>query len=116
MIGSASSTLSFLVFTVLPLLLTGLFVWGFVDVLMRSERQFGLANQSKKFWLLVLGIGGVVYFGVRVLRFYVPFGALLSLGFLIAAVYYLGPERSRMGPRWKGGGRGGRGWDNRGGW
>ena len=35
-----SSFLSLLFATILPLALTGLFVWGFVDALMRPARQF----------------------------------------------------------------------------
>lgn len=94
--------LSLVVFRILPLVLTGLFVWGFFDALARPERQFGLAGRSKNFWLAVLGGGGVLYFLVRVLRFWFPLAGLVSLGFLIAAVFYLGPERQRMGPRWNG--------------
>ncbi|VEI13614.1 DUF2516 family protein [Trueperella bialowiezensis] len=110
----ANALLSLIVYRLLPLMLTGLFAWGFVDASRRPEGQFALAARSKNFWLAVLGIGGLVYFVVRVLRWWFPFGRLVSFALLIAAVYYLGPERSRMGSPW--GGHGGRGRRQRGGW
>ena len=110
----ASSFLSLLFATILPLALTGLFVWGFVDALMRTARQFELAGRSKNFWLGILGGGGLLFFAVRMLRLWFPFAGWVSLGFLIAAVFYLGPERQRMGPRWTD--RGPRRRQSRGGW
>ncbi len=109
----ANSLLAFLIYTVFPLVMTGVFVWGFLDALARPARQFGLAGRSKNFWLAVLGIGGLLYFAVRVMRMWFPLAGWVSLGFLIAAVFYLGPERQRMGPRWTD--RGGRR-QSRGGW
>jgi hypothetical protein len=44
---------------------------------------------------------------------YLPFRGLLSMLAIIAVVYYLGPERQRMGPRRPGGERRR---SNRGGW
>ncbi|QOR45926.1 DUF2516 family protein [Trueperella pecoris] len=107
--GQVNYLIAFVLYTVLPLALTGVFVWAFLDALLRPERQFALADKPKNFWLAVLGLGGLAYFTIRVLGFAFPLSGLVTLGLLIAAVFYLGPERAKMGRRWGGDSRGTRG-------
>ncbi|AHU90065.1 DUF2516 family protein [Trueperella pyogenes] len=102
--GQINFLFSFLIYTLLPLALTGVFVWSFLDAVFRPADQFALASQSKNFWLILLGGGGLAYFAIHVLHVYFPMSGFVSLALLIGAVYYLGPERAKMGPRWRGNG------------
>ncbi|MCI7304752.1 MULTISPECIES: DUF2516 family protein [Trueperella] len=106
--GIVDSAFTILFNIVLPLAITCLFVWAFIDAAARPARQFAVASQSKNFWLVILGVGALAEVATRfqyLLHLYVPFSGFIRLAFLIALVYYLGPERSKMGRR-PGSGRG----------
>ncbi len=115
---------AFIFGTVIPVIFLGLFAFGLLDVLRRPTSDFASAAQSKAFWVVILGLGALLHFS-RLMRLWIPFGGFIGLALLIGLIYYLGPERQRMGPPRGGGGfrRGGnsggpfgRGPSNRGGW
>ena len=67
------------------------------------------ATRPKKFWLVALGASLLVFVWPYVMPLYLPLHGILQWVALILAIYYVGPERRRMG---KGGGwrrRGSRG-------
>nr|WP_240611492.1 DUF2516 family protein [Actinobaculum sp. 313] len=88
-------------------------MWALVDCLGRSAGDFTFARRSKDFWTVVLVLAVVLSLSFVVPFIYLPFRGFLSLLAIIAVVYYLGPERQRMGPRRPGGERPR---SNRGGW
>ncbi|MFP7696326.1 hypothetical protein [Trueperella sp. LYQ143] len=112
LIYGISHTFSVLLNVVLPLIIVACFALAFADALTRPRSQFYNASRSQQFWVRLLGIGGLVYAALWFLPLWIPGATWISLLLIIALVYYLGPERSRLGPR--GGFRGGRG--SRGGW
>ena len=66
-------------------------------------------TRPKKFWLVALGASLLVFVWPYVMPLYLPLHGILQWVALILSIYYVGPERRRMG---KGGGwrrRGGRG-------
>lgn len=106
---------SYFLFGILvPLIFLGIFVYAFIDAARRPASDFGAATQNRTFWLVVLGIGAL-YYTLRLLNIYFPFGIILQIALIIGLFYYLGPERQAMGPGgWNRGG--GRGRGGRGGW
>lgn len=101
--GQINYTFYILLNVVLPVAVTGVFVWAFIDAVARPPRQFALASQSKNFWLAMLGGGTLAYAAMSFLHIYLPLAGFIRLALFIAVGYYLGPERSKMGP---GAGRG----------
>ncbi|MDO4887609.1 MAG: DUF2516 family protein [Actinomycetaceae bacterium] len=78
---------------------------------LRPDDDFARARLSKRRWLVILGAGLIVMVwnnivGLWLPFLWLPFETLLRLGAIIAAIYFLGPEMQRMGPRR--GGRSGR--------
>ena len=74
------------------------------------------ALRPKKFWLIALGASLLVFLWPYIMPLYLPFNGILQWVALILSIYYVGPERRRMGRGggWRrgfgGGGRdGGRG-------
>lgn len=92
--------------------LTALVVFAFVMCVLRPARDFALARQNKKFWMILLGGGVLVMAWPYLVPLYLPFRGILQWVALIGAVYFLGPERQRMGKRswWP---RRGSGWSGR---
>ena len=71
------------------------------------------ATRPKKFWLVALGASLLVFVWPYVMPLYLPLHGILQWVALILAIYYVGPERRRMGKSrgWgRGGGRGDSGW------
>lgn len=71
------------------------------------------ATRPKKFWLVALGASLLVFVWPYVMPLYLPLHGTLQWVALILAIYYVGPERRRMGKSrgWgRGGGRGDSGW------
>jgi len=97
----------------IALFVASLAVWALVDCLGRPAGDFTFARRSKDFWTVVLVLAVVLSLSFIVPFMYLPFRGLLSMLAIIAVVYYLGPERQRMGPRRPGGERRR---SNRGGW
>ena len=91
---------------VIELAIIAVVAWALIVAATRPSRDFALAQQKKGFWvgiltaaLLVSG-DGLFYF------IPLPFNWLLSMASIFAAIYFLGPECQRMGPRRRrGGGR-----------
>lgn len=88
------------------ILLTAFILWALVSCLRQPEQRYTYVRKPKNFWSGVLAVS----LGVVVIQYWVgwrlPFGGLLTCFALFAAVYYLGPERQRMGVD----GRRSRGW------
>lgn len=108
------------IYFIIDLAIMGVTLWALISATTRPAQDFVHARQKKGFWigilvasLLVTGNGWLYYFPL-------PFSGLLSFAAIFAAVYFLGPENQRMGPRRRGGGgSGGYGGGNkgpRGGW
>lgn len=90
---------------IVPLIFLGAFVYAFIDVVRRPESDFALASQQRTFWLVALGLGAL-YYVLRLMNIYLPFGFILQFALVVGLFYYLGPERQRMGPGgWNQGGR-----------
>ncbi len=102
----------------IDLAIMALVIWALISAATRPAQDFLYAQKKKGFWvgvlvasLLVTGNGWLYYISL-------PFSGLFSLAAIFAAVYFLGPENQRMGPRRRGGGGygGGRSSGPRGGW
>lgn len=98
------------IFTLISIVVLGVMGYALVDVLRRSPQQFTFARQSKQFWTMVLG-GAVLFYALfRIGPLWLPLEQLISLAFLVATIYYLGPECQIMGRP----DNGGINWRNRG--
>lgn len=71
---------------------------GFAAII-RPAQDFMYARQKKGFWIGILLASLLVTGNGWLYRFPLPFSGLLSLAAIFAAVYFLGPENQRMGPR-----------------
>ena len=95
------------IYFVIDVAVMGLVLWALISAATRPAQDFAYAQKKKGFWvgilvaaLLVTGNGWLYYIPL-------PFSGMFSLAAIFAAVYFLGPENQRMGPRRRGGGSGG---------
>lgn len=85
---------------IVPLLILAMIAFAFWDVMRRPSQQFRSAARSKGFWrnvLIAIAVLLVVFIWGPL---WVPFETILNFAGMIAVVYYLGPERQRMGKPW----------------
>ena len=94
---------------IVPLALLLFVGWAFFECLRRNSEQYTLARLSKNWWIGILLLALVVQGNRFVWWVPLPSSWLLSLAALFAAVYFLGPECQRMGPRGRRQSRGQRG-------
>ena len=106
------------IYFIIDVAIMGLVLWALVSAIIRPAQDFMYARQKKGFWIGILLASLLVTGNGWLYRFPLPFSGLLSLAAIFAAVYFLGPENQRMGPRRRGGGGygGGRNTGPRGGW
>ena len=105
------------IYFIIDVAIMGLVLWALVSAITRPTQDFMYARQKKGFWIGILLASLLVTGNGWLYRFPLPFSGLLSLAAIFAAVYFLGPENQRMGPRRRGGGGyGGRNSGPRGGW
>ncbi|MCF2706046.1 DUF2516 family protein [Arcanobacterium haemolyticum] len=98
---------------VVGLAMIGLLAWALFEAIRRPSSMFALARLPKNTWIIILVVGLLVVGNGTFWWFPFPFMSILRFAGLIAAVYFLGPECQRMGPRR---GRGDRPRRTRGGW
>ena len=101
------------VYLAIELAILALAVWALIAAATRPAGDFALAQKSKGFWVGVLGASVLIAANGVFYTVALPFSWLLSMASIFAAIYFLGPERQRMGPRRR---RGGGPTSTRGGW
>lgn len=94
---------------IVPLALLVFVGWALFECLRRNSEQYTLARLSKNWWIGILLLALLVQGNRFVWWVPLPSSWLLSLAALFAAVYFLGPECQRMGPRGRRQSRGQRG-------
>lgn len=92
-------------------LLTAFVAWALLSCLRQSSHKFTFARRTKEFWTPVLVLALLVVVIQYLVGWRLPMGGLLTCVSLYAALYYLGPERQRMGI-----GRAGEDWGRRDSW
>ncbi|MDE1537287.1 MULTISPECIES: DUF2516 family protein [Actinomycetaceae] len=98
------------IFFVIQLAILAFMVWALVACLRRPDADFRYARKDKKFWSGVL-LGCALVTGIVLFTpIRLPFQPFLMLGAAYGALYYLGPEEQRMGPRRSSRGRGKGSW------
>ncbi|AZN30064.1 DUF2516 family protein [Flaviflexus salsibiostraticola] len=93
------------------LFVIALFLWAVIDAATRQQAAFDWAGTMSKWkWVGVLLLGLVVRAGLMPFR--IPGSFLISLGFFVLVVYYLGSIKPRLDeiPRGGGGNRRGGSW------
>ena len=95
------------IYLIIDLAIMGLVLWALISAATRPAQEYLYAQKKKGFWVGILIASLLVTGNGWLYSFPLPFSGLFSLAAIFAAVYFLGPENQRMGPRRRGGGYGG---------
>ncbi|MDP9800650.1 hypothetical protein J2S49_000726 [Arcanobacterium wilhelmae] len=90
--------MSWLLANLVPALLFAGAAFSLVDALLRPADRWWAAAQPKKFWLIWMVVSLALVVADYLYR--LPLGGILTLVIAVGIVYYIGPERQRMG-RWR---------------